>query len=176
LDKKYARKLLNLPLNKKIILSVGASYTKGFDTLVELARRQKDMLFLVVSQSGTQRIPQNMQIRSWVPNSQMPIFYSAADCFTFPSKFEGCSIAPLEAMACNLPIVSSETGAFFKMAYDQPFGHVLPLYCTERDYEKAMLDVINESNLNPRAFVERHFSLEIFIEKYRNLLKKVLSN
>ena len=43
-----------------------------------------------------------------VPKSQLSYWYSAADCFCLPSRWEGFGIVFLEAAACRLPIVTSD--------------------------------------------------------------------
>jgi len=42
-----------------------------------------------------------------VRNRELPLWYSMADCFCLPSRWEGFGIVFLEAAACELPIVTS---------------------------------------------------------------------
>jgi glycosyltransferase involved in cell wall biosynthesis len=45
-----------------------------------------------------------------VPNTQMPLYYSAADVMILCSDSEGSPTSVKEALACNLPIVSTDVG------------------------------------------------------------------
>ena len=45
--------------------------------------------------------------RRKVRDEELPLLYSQADCFVFPSLSEGFGLPPLEAMACGTPVVSS---------------------------------------------------------------------
>lgn len=42
---------------------------------------------------------------------ELRALYSAAQCFLFPSLYEGFGLPPLEAMACGTPVVTSQIGA-----------------------------------------------------------------
>jgi glycosyltransferase involved in cell wall biosynthesis len=43
----------------------------------------------------------------FVPNAELPAFYSAAECLLYPSAVETFGLPPLEAMGCDLPVVAS---------------------------------------------------------------------
>lgn len=47
----------------------------------------------------------------WVPQAELPAFYSLAGAFLFPSVYEGFGMPLLEAMACGCPIVTATTGS-----------------------------------------------------------------
>jgi glycosyltransferase involved in cell wall biosynthesis len=43
----------------------------------------------------------------YVPAEVLPLWYSAADLFVYPSLYEGFGLPPLEAMACGTAVISS---------------------------------------------------------------------
>ena len=42
---------------------------------------------------------------------ELKMFYSCADMFIYPSKYEGFGIPVLEAMACGIPVIASNTSS-----------------------------------------------------------------
>ena len=44
----------------------------------------------------------------YVPKSELPIFYTMAEVFVYPSLYEGFGLPVLEAMACGTPVITSD--------------------------------------------------------------------
>lgn len=116
-DSKGARRLLGLPLDRKIILSVGLDIPrKNIDILPHLASALGDK-YVIVRIGQTDRIfrafPQG-SIMSFpsVPNEAYPLFFNAADMLAFPSIDEGFGVPLIEAINSGTPIVASDIPIF----------------------------------------------------------------
>ena len=55
---------------------------------------------------------------NYVPINDLPALFSMADLFVFPSLYEGFGIPPLEAMACEVPVLVSNKGALPEITGD----------------------------------------------------------
>ena len=66
-----------------------------------------------------------------VPQSSLPAYYSAADVFTLPSHSESFGLAPLEAMACRVPVVVSRVGGLKTFVTSGENGYLVPWRCPE---------------------------------------------
>jgi glycosyltransferase involved in cell wall biosynthesis len=54
---------------------------------------------------------QDIRMRGFVRDADLPTWYRAATVFVYPSLFEGFGLPPLEAMACGCPVLASSLGA-----------------------------------------------------------------
>ena len=170
MNKIIARKNLSLPQDKKICLFVGRpDYTKGFDVVVSLAEKHKGIDFVCVMNPVIEPPTKNMVIRGSVSHEKLKEYYCASDFVIFPSRFEGFGYVPLEALACNTPVIANAVGVV-------PEIKVEGCLKVENNSLTIFSERIREipEKINSRQYVEKNFSFELFAKKYKELVKIVL--
>jgi N-acetyl-alpha-D-glucosaminyl L-malate synthase BshA len=102
---------------------------------------------------------------------------SVADLFLMPSEKESFGLAALEAMACEVPVISSNTGGLPELNVQGETGFLSPVGDIE-DMTRKALYVLDKDNL-PR-FKEnalkraREFDLSQILPLYENYYQKVM--
>ncbi|MEW6416528.1 MAG: glycosyltransferase family 1 protein [Nitrospirota bacterium] len=113
-------------LKGNYILFVGSLFPyKNLKALIEAFLKIKDQIphsLVVVGRKefSAEPIVSNGRIfyMDYVPVEDLPLFYSYADVFVYPSLREGFGIPPLEAMACGTPVVCSSGGSIPEVVGD----------------------------------------------------------
>lgn len=140
-----ARRRMSLPQHARVLISVGGLVErKGFhrviDCLPELARRFPDIVYLVVggpSPEGDMTAALKQQVQRLgvadrvvftgpMAPEELSLPLSAADVFVLATRNEGWANVFLEAMACGLPVVTTDVGGNAEVVCRNELGSVVP--------------------------------------------------
>ena len=104
-------------------------------------------------------------------------YLMAADIYTMPSRDEGFAVAPLEAMACGLPVVASDArGVLDVFPRGEADGGVIVPRENAPALARALIRLIDHPTFastlgeTGRRRVEKEFSLEAVGQQLRSLL------
>lgn len=122
-NKIFARDLLNLPLNKKIIgfgaIGGGSDPRKGFDLLQDALNKlssDESSISVVFGQSTPENIPELalplLYIGRLYDDETLALLYNAIDVMVVPSRQENLPQTATEAQACGCPVVSFNSTGF----------------------------------------------------------------
>ncbi|HEY8283246.1 MAG TPA: glycosyltransferase [Chloroflexota bacterium] len=136
-DKGAARSALGLP-NRPILLYTGRlDAEKDMDTWLRAAARLPRSLgaHLVIGGDGTDRprlerlaaelgLVGQITFPGYLPASDLPTLYQAADAYCITSAVELQSITTLEAVASGLPVIAARAGALPELVEDGVTGYL----------------------------------------------------
>ncbi len=191
-DQSQARRLLNLPLDKKLILfgAMGATSDprKGFDQLSKaLERLQTSDAELVVfgasvPPEGTRFCQRAHYLGRIHDDVTLRLLYCAADVMLVPSLQENLSNAIMESLSCGTPVVGFDIGGNADLIDHETNGYLASPFDTDdlaagidwilcySDYERLSVQARNKvvHNFDSKLVASK------YIELYRSVLKKAL--
>ncbi len=169
IKKNIAKKILNLPLDKKIILYVGRYFeSKGVDKILDafkkIKKEEKGVSFIVIG--GYKNDPLYGRVKKEataelgkIDIKELKQYFSAADCYVIYCnekwrKYDGMGVAPMEALASGTPIVSTN------LIHCPKERNLLGKCPTnEKELEEDIVYVLNYPNkyLHCRAIAKKYF-------------------
>ncbi len=104
-----------------------------------------------------------------------------ADLFLLPSESESFGLAALEAMACGVPVVTSDAGGLPEVVIEGEVGHLLPVGDFEgmADAGVAILSDPKEHRRyseNARAHAVERYSVERVVPMYESHYQRILTS
>lgn len=161
--KENARSLLNLPLDKNIVLFVGSLRSiKGVDYLIEAAKDFVDTnteLYMVGRDDGLKKslmkTAQELKINDFVKfigpvnHEDIPVWISASDILVLPSLSEGRPNVVLEALACEVPVVATDVGGIPELMINGETGYLVPAK-NSTELSKKVNKLLEDENLRKK--------------------------
>jgi len=132
-----ARRKLSLPLNKKILVSVGnLNQVKGHIYLIEamhlISKKRKDVILIIVGSGPMEKelrrkilshgLEENAFLVGRKMHHEIPLWMNAATLFVLPSLAEGFPTVVPEAMACGKPVIGTHVGGVPEAISHQQLG------------------------------------------------------
>ena len=181
INKSIAREALSIEKDELVFLF--AAYhihedRKGLKELIEaLEKINRSNITLICLGKYNER-PQtsfNIRCEGFVSNSRLQsLYYSAADYFVMPSFQESFGQTPLEAMACETPVIAFPCGIAPELINDKN-GVMCDNYSVDALYlgiKKAISKSFNKEEI--RKDVLARFSYDIIAKQYIDLYNEVL--
>lgn len=106
------KKKYNLP--PQYLLTLGTKEPrKNLPRLIEAASRQKLPLVIAGRFGWGAKLSSSKQVieTGYVEDTDLPALYSGASVFAYPSLYEGFGFPAVEAMACGVPVVTSNVSS-----------------------------------------------------------------
>ena len=190
-----ARLQLGLPAEAEVLVSVGTlSEDKGFHRVIEcmpglLATHPALHLMIVggAGPAGDMRAELKRMVRTLdlgdrvhflgsVPPDRVNVALSAADVFVLATSYEGWANVFLEAMACGLPVVTTDVGGNSQVVNDPSLGRLVPFGDTNR-LREAIDEALHTpwSHASIRAYAELN-SWDRRMQPLLNSYHELLSN
>jgi glycosyltransferase involved in cell wall biosynthesis len=182
-DQKTSREILNLPLDKKIILFVADSVVnnrKGFSYLekaLEKFQTEETFLCAVGSNVNLRSNDRVIALGEVKDERLMSVVYSAADVFVIPSLIDNLPNTVLESLMCGTPVIGFPVGGIPNIINHQENG----LLAKEVSVN-SLVETLREFLANPERFHRekiRRAAKEIYdqdlqAKKYLELFNEIL--
>lgn len=125
----------------------------SFQLLAVGAKGRKDSKLLeAVRSSGL--TGEDIRFLGFVPEEDLPVLYSGSCALVFPSLYEGFGLPLVEAMACGVPVVASNTSSIPEVVGDAAL--LVPPTQPEA-FAEAILRVMSDKDLR-RTMIEKGLS------------------
>lgn len=184
-DQLKARKHLNIPVDKKVILFVAHSIDnkrKGFDYLHRaLDKINKDDIVLCAIGEDNEildSLKNVIKLGKINDNNQMSLAFSAADVFVIPSLMDNLPNTVLESLMCGTPVIGFPVGGIPDLVIDGKNG-ILAKEISVQALQEAMClffetsDGFDANKIRKDAI--SRYDISIQAKKYIRLFKDMVS-
>jgi len=181
IDSEQIRKDLLLNINDKVMVTVGGLVErKGFHRIIELIphllKKHPSLHYLIVGGASAEgdwtgklksmvkelHLEKQVTFLGIMPPEKIKNILSAADIFVLSTRNEGWANVFLEAMACGLPVITTDVGGNAEVVKHKDLGVIVPFgesnqlqeaidYALNKNWSKdAIIQYANENSWDNR--------------------------
>jgi glycosyltransferase involved in cell wall biosynthesis len=132
---------------QRLIRAFGRVVAAGLPHALAIAGRLGWLTEPIQAEVAGQGLTERVHFTGYVPDNDLPVLYAGADLFAFPSLYEGFGMPALEAMACGVPVVASNTTSLPEIVGD---AGVLVDPLDEVAIADALIAVLRDDTLRAR--------------------------
>jgi glycosyltransferase involved in cell wall biosynthesis len=180
----------NILQNNLVIGTVGRFIkTKNQDLLIKafkiINQNYPDTRLLLVGlgpeEENLKKLAKQLNLENkivFIVNQPAYNYFQHMDIFVLPSKFEGLSIALLEALTCKLPVIVTGKNKIHEVIQDQINGIIIEPDNIQ-ELSQNIIKLIKDNNLrftlshNSKLTVQENFDIQKTAHKYKNLFNKL---
>ena len=110
----------NIKPNKNVsrLIEALAIINKNRDIKLVIAGKKYAVYHKVLKEIEENNLNENVIFTEFVSDEDLVLLYNAATVFVYPSLYEGFGFPPLEAMACGVPVITSNTSSLLEVVGD----------------------------------------------------------
>ncbi|WP_341328169.1 glycosyltransferase [Methylotuvimicrobium sp. KM2] len=194
-DRAEARRALNLPEGAPVLISVGGlvdrkGYHRVIDVMPLLREEFPGLMYLIVGGAcaeGNNRKQLEQQVADLnlqnhvrflgpLPSEQLKSPLSASDVFVLSTANEGWANVFLEAMACGLPVITTDVGGNSEVVNDASLGTIAP-FGDVSALKLALSDALNKQwdRQAIRHYAEQnawHRRVDTLVAEFKRIIEK----
>lgn len=165
------------------------SQEKGISNLMEAVPKvieaRDDVVFLI---AGDGQLRNEVEARAakangrvryvgWIPHDELPYYLNEFKLLVIPSHTESGPATAFEAMACGTPVLATAVGSIPDVIKDGETGFIMESnspQCIAQNVVRALNHPdLEQITLNARNLVEKEFTYEAAVERYRKILQSL---
>lgn len=161
---------------------------KNIELVLEIAKELKECKFVIVGDGSHRAVLENIikiqnistvELVGFKSAVKVREYYQQSDCYLLTSFAEGTPTSALEAMACGLPIISSNAGGLGNIVKEYENGFVISDFDKSRYIQMLQL-LQNDIGLRKKMFesnkkLAENYRWDNVAENITNKMKEVLN-
>ncbi|MCK4497082.1 MAG: glycosyltransferase family 4 protein, partial [Candidatus Aenigmarchaeota archaeon] len=187
------RNSLGIGKNDIVVLFVGhLIHRKGIDILMEswknVCKDFKNAHLILIGRGPLESLVKryketygNIHIVPYVPTQKdLAKYYNISDVFAFPTRLEGHGMTAAEAMACGMPVVTTNAAGVRRFVLDGKTGYKVNIDDVKQFTEKLKI-LLSDDSLRKRMgraarrHIEENWTWDVSIDQTEKFMEKVVN-